>query len=169
MIALAGLELNKITIKHQTFCPGYYKLANYSRKFNDWKRVGHGKVDVIEGIAQSCDVFFYDLASKIGIDQIHDSLDLFQFGKNTNIDMPGELGGVLPSREWKKINKDEPWYRGETLITGSGLAVIKPCPLPVIRVSPRYQGSSLLIFFHSLEGKTPPSSPGISIFVFFPN
>jgi penicillin-binding protein 2 len=101
MVALAGLELGNITIKHQVFCPGFYKLADYSRKFNDWKRYGHGHVNVIEGIAQSCDVFFYDLAYKIGIDQIHDSLDLFQFGKNTNIDLPGELGGVLPSREWK--------------------------------------------------------------------
>ncbi len=51
------------------------------------------------------DVFFYDLAYKLGIDKIHDSLDLFQFGKNTNIDLPGELGGVLPSREWKKLTK----------------------------------------------------------------
>ena len=129
MVALAGLELGNITIKDQIFCPGFYKLADYSRKFNDWKRYGHGHVNVIEGIAQSCDVFFYDLAYKLGIDQIHDSLDLFQFGKNTNIDLPGELGGVLPSREWKKINKDEPWYRGETLITGIGQGFMTASPL----------------------------------------
>ncbi|MGE4576867.1 MAG: penicillin-binding protein 2 [Candidatus Pseudothioglobus sp.] len=129
MIALAGLELGNITIKDQIFCPGFYKLANWSRKFNDWKRYGHGHVDVIEGIAQSCDVFFYDLAYKLGIDKIHDSLDLFQFGKNTNIDLPGELGGILPSREWKKINKDEPWYAGETLITGIGQGFMTASPL----------------------------------------
>jgi penicillin-binding protein 2 len=129
MIALAGLELNNITIKHSTFCPGYYKLNNYSRKFNDWKRSGHGKVNVIEAIAQSCDVFFYDLAFNMGIDQIHDSLSYFQFGKQTGIDLPGELGGILPSREWKKINKDEPWYRGETLITGIGQGFMTASPL----------------------------------------
>jgi penicillin-binding protein 2 len=129
MVALAGLELGNITIKDQIFCPGFYKLANWSRKFNDWKRYGHGHVDVIEGIAQSCDVFFYDLAYKLGIDKIHDSLDLFQFGKNTNIDLPGELGGILPSREWKKINKDEPWYAGETLITGIGQGFMTASPL----------------------------------------
>jgi penicillin-binding protein 2 len=129
MIALAGLELNNITIKDSTFCPGYYKLNNYSRKFNDWKRTGHGKVNVIEAIAQSCDVFFYDLAFNIGIDQIHDSLSYFQFGKKTGIDLPGELGGILPSREWKKINKDEPWYRGETLITGIGQGFMTSSPL----------------------------------------
>ncbi|MDB9788668.1 penicillin-binding protein 2 [Candidatus Thioglobus sp.] len=129
MVALAGLELNNITIKDTTFCPGYYKLNNYSRKFNDWKRTGHGKVDVIEAIAQSCDVFFYDLAFNMGIDQIHDSLSYFQFGKKTGIDLPGELGGILPSREWKKINKDEPWYRGETLITGIGQGFMTVSPL----------------------------------------
>ncbi|MDC1026582.1 penicillin-binding protein 2 [Candidatus Thioglobus sp.] len=129
MVALAGLELNNITIKDSTFCPGYYKLNNYSRKFNDWKRTGHGKVDVIEAIAQSCDVFFYDLAFNMGIDQIHDSLSYFQFGKKTGIDLPGELGGILPSREWKKINKDEPWYRGETLITGIGQGFMTASPL----------------------------------------
>ena len=129
MVALAGLELNNITIKDSTFCPGYYKLNNYSRKFNDWKRTGHGKVDVIEAIAQSCDVFFYDLAFNMGIDQIHDSLSYFQFGKKTGIDLPGELGGILPSREWKKINKDEPWYRGETLITGIGQGFMTTSPL----------------------------------------
>jgi len=129
MIALAGLELNKITIKDQIFCPGYYKLPDYSRKFNDWKRVGHGHVELIEGIAQSCDVFFYDLAYKLGIDNIHDSLTHFQFGNITGIDLPGELGGILPSREWKKINKDEPWYRGETLIAGIGQGFMTASPL----------------------------------------
>ena len=58
MIALAGLELNKISITDSVFCPGYYKLADYSRKFNDWKKYGHGHVEVTEAIAQSCDVFF---------------------------------------------------------------------------------------------------------------
>ncbi len=129
MIALAGLEANNITIKDSTFCPGYYKLNNYSRKFNDWKRTGHGHVDVIEAIAQSCDVFFYDLAFNMGIDQIHDSLSYFKFGKKTGIDLPGELAGILPSREWKKINKDEPWYRGETLITGIGQGFMTATPL----------------------------------------
>jgi penicillin-binding protein 2 len=129
MIALAGLELNKISINDSVFCPGYYKLADYSRKFNDWKRYGHGHVEVVEAIAQSCDVFFYDLAYKLGIDNIHHSLSYFKFGKKTGIDLPGELAGILPSREWKKINKEEPWYRGETLITGIGQGFMTASPL----------------------------------------
>ena len=129
MIALAGLELNKISINDSVFCPGYYKLTDYSRKFNDWKRYGHGHVEVVEAIAQSCDVFFYDLAYKLGIDDIHHSLSYFKFGKKTGIDLPGELAGILPSREWKKINKEEPWYRGETLITGIGQGFMTASPL----------------------------------------
>ena len=129
MVALAGLEQKNITIKHSVFCPGFYKRNDYSRKFNDWKRTGHGRVDTIESIAQSCDVFFYDLAYRMGIDQIHDSLSYFQFGNKTGIDLPGELGGILPSREWKKINKDEPWYRGETLITGIGQGFMTASPI----------------------------------------
>ena len=129
MIALTGLEQDIITRESKTFCPGYFKLPNVSRKFNDWKRSGHGWVDVEESISQSCDVFFYSLSDKTGIDKIHDNLKHFNFGSKTGIDIPGELPGVLPSRAWKKINKNEPWYRGETLISGIGQGFITTSPL----------------------------------------
>lgn len=129
MVALAGLEEGVITNQSKTFCPGYYKLPNVKRKFNDWKRTGHGHVDVKDSIAQSCDVFFYDLANKMGIEMMHDNLNYFNFGRKTGIDIPGEKGGILPSKAWKKINKDEPWYRGETLIVGIGQGFITSSPL----------------------------------------
>ncbi|MGE4570378.1 MAG: penicillin-binding protein 2, partial [Gammaproteobacteria bacterium] len=129
MIALGGLEQKDITVTSKVFCPGYYKISNYSRKFNDWKRTGHGHVNVKDAIAQSCDVFFYDLAFNMGIDKLHDNLAYFQFGEKTGIDLPGEFAGILPSREWKKINKDEPWYQGETLNTGIGQGFMTTSPL----------------------------------------
>ncbi|SMN15463.1 Cell division protein FtsI [Peptidoglycan synthetase] [uncultured Candidatus Thioglobus sp.] len=129
MVALAGLEEGIITNKSKTFCPGYYKLPNFKRKFNDWKRTGHGHVDVKDSIAQSCDVFFYDLADKMGIDQLHKNLVLFNFGRKTGIDIPGEKGGIMPSKSWKKINRGEPWYRGETLIAGIGQGFMTSSPL----------------------------------------
>jgi len=129
MVALAGLEEGVITNQSKTFCPGYYKLPNVKRKFNDWKRTGHGHVDVKDSIAQSCDVFFYDLANKMGIEMMHDNLNYFNFGRKTGIDIPGEKGGILPSKAWKKINKDEPWYRGETLIVGIGQGFMTSSPL----------------------------------------
>ncbi|NYT28285.1 MAG: penicillin-binding protein 2 [Candidatus Thiodubiliella endoseptemdiera] len=129
MVALAGLEQGLITAHSESYCPGFFKLPNVKRKFNDWKRSGHGVVNVKDSIAQSCDVFFYELANKMGIDNLHDGLELFNFGKKTGIDIPGERGGILPSKAWKKINKNEPWYRGETLITGIGQGFMTTSPL----------------------------------------
>ncbi|CAC9625961.1 Peptidoglycan D,D-transpeptidase MrdA (EC 3.4.16.4) [uncultured Gammaproteobacteria bacterium] len=129
MVALVGLERGTITSHTKTWCPGYFKLKNVKRKFNDWKRNGHGQVDVKSSIAQSCDVFFYKLADKMGIDNLHDGLKPFNFGEKTGIDLPGERGGILPSKAWKKINKKEPWYRGETLIAGIGQGFMTASPL----------------------------------------
>lgn len=129
IMALIGLE-NKVIDKHSTVnCTGHYKLPNYSRKFNDWKRTGHGKVNVVDSIAQSCDVFFYDLAKNMGIDMIHNGLNNFYIGKMTGIDIPGEDKGVSPSKAWKRIYKKKPWYRGETLITGIGQGFMTATPL----------------------------------------
>lgn len=129
MVALAGLEQGFVKTHTETYCPGFFKIPNVVRKFNDWKRSGHGVVNVKDSIAQSCDVYFYDLADKMGIDALHDGLAHFNFGKKTGIDIPGERGGILPSKAWKKINKDEPWYRGETLITGIGQGFMTTSPL----------------------------------------
>ncbi len=129
MVALAGLEQGLITAHSESYCPGFFKLPNVKRKFNDWKRSGHGVVNVKDSIAQSCDVFFYELADNMGIDNLHDGLELFNFGKKTGIDIPGERGGILPSKAWKKINKNEPWYHGETLITGIGQGFMTTSPL----------------------------------------
>ncbi len=129
MVSLAGLESGIITNHSQTFCPGYYKLPNVKRKFNDWNRSGHGLVNVEDAIAQSCDVFFYDLANKMGIETLHENLQYFNFGAKTGIDIHGELGGILPSKAWKKINKNEPWYHGETLIAGIGQGFMSATPL----------------------------------------
>ncbi|SMN00044.1 Cell division protein FtsI [Peptidoglycan synthetase] [uncultured Candidatus Thioglobus sp.] len=129
MVALAGLEQGVVKIRTETYCPGFFKLPNVKRKFNDWKRSGHGVVDVKEALSQSCDIYFYDLADKMGIDALHKGLTPFNFGNKTGIDIPGERGGILPSKAWKKINKNEPWYRGETLISGIGQGFMTASPL----------------------------------------
>ena len=145
MVALAGLEQNTITKHSETFCPGHFKLPNVKRKFNDWKRTGHGLVDVKSSIAQSCDVFFYDLADKMGITALHDHLKHFNFGEKTGVDIPGERGGILPSRAWKKINKNEPWYRGETLITGIGQGFMTASPLQLAVATAALANKGVLI------------------------
>jgi len=119
-IALAGLNTNTITPTHTVFCPGYYQIPGASHRYRCWKRWGHGEVNLTQAITQSCDVYFYDLAYNIGIKQIHDNLAPFGFGSPTEIDLPGELPGILPSKAWKRHNKGESWYHGETVITGIG-------------------------------------------------
>lgn len=129
MVALAGLEQGTIDNKSSVFDRGYYQLPGVKRKFHNWDRNGHGRVNVTDAIAQSNDVFFYDLAHKMGIDNLSDGLNLFNFGQKTGIDIPGERGGILPSKSWKKINRNEPWYKGETLNTGIGQGFMTSSPL----------------------------------------
>lgn len=129
MVALAGLEQGTIDNQSSVFDRGYYQLPGVKRKFHNWDRNGHGRVNVTDAIARSNDVFFYDLANKMGIDNLHSGLNLFNFGQKTGIDIPGEQGGILPSKAWKKINKNEPWYKGETLNTGIGQGFMTSSPL----------------------------------------
>jgi penicillin-binding protein 2 len=132
-MGLAGLETG-ITNEHsKTYCPGFYMLPGRDRKYRDWKRTGHGTVDLNTAITQSCDVYFYDLAQSMGIDRIHDYLQHFGFGKAAGIDIQGELSGLLPSKEWKRSRRDQPWFPGETIITGigQGFFLVTPIQLAV--------------------------------------
>ncbi|WP_297527376.1 penicillin-binding protein 2 [Thiohalobacter sp.] len=128
-VGLAGLELGITHAGSRTYCPGYYQLPGKARKYRDWKRGGHGMVDLTDAIAQSCDVYFYDLARSLGIDRMHDYLDQFGFGRLTGIDILGELPGLLPSTEWKRRTRKEPWFPGETLIAGIGQGFDLATPL----------------------------------------
>lgn len=119
-IGLAGLEYKQAHPEHKVYCPGWYQLSGGEHKYRDWKRGGHGLVNLNTAIAQSCDVYFYELALGLGIDRIHEFLSRFGFGARTGIDIGGELSGVLPSRAWKRQARNEPWFPGETLITGIG-------------------------------------------------
>ena len=130
-IALAGLENNITSKKHKVFCPGVYSPPNSTYRYRDWKETGHGSIDLKNAIAQSCDVFFYDLAYHLGIDTIHNYLTQFNFGYPTGIDMPSEVSGILPSRKWKKKNKGEAWYVGETIIAGIGQGFFSATPMQI--------------------------------------
>jgi penicillin-binding protein 2 len=128
-MGLAGLELNGISPEQTKFCPGFYQLPGHSHKYRDWKKAGHGLMDVESAIIQSCDVFFYDLAHTLGVDRLHEFLSQFGFGRASGIDVVGELGGLLPSREWKRRARNQPWYPGETLIMGIGQGYFLATPL----------------------------------------
>jgi penicillin-binding protein 2 len=115
---------------HQdTYCPGYYQLPGKDHKYRDWKKWGHGKVDMRRAIVESCDVYYYQLARTLGIDRLYKSLTAFGFGQKSGIDLTGELPGLMPSREWKQAKRREPWYPGETLIVGIGQGYFLTTPL----------------------------------------
>jgi len=128
-IGLAGLELGVINDSDEVFSGGEFYLPNVSRPYRDWKRGGHGSVNIYEALEESVNSFFYQLALDLGIDRMHDYLAQFGFGAATGIDLLGESEGVLPSRAWKRANFGEPWYPGETVIAGIGQGFNVTTPL----------------------------------------
>lgn len=134
-IALAGLEYETINPQQTLLCPGYYQIPGVSHRYRDWKKGGHGSVSLNKAITESCDVYFYRLAAMLGIDHIHDFLQKFGFGEKSGIDLVGEKAGLLPSREWKRDQKNQAWYPGETLITGIGQGYHQVTPLQLARAT----------------------------------
>jgi penicillin-binding protein 2 len=126
---LAGLEGAITTVEKDVYCIGYYKLPNEPRRYRDWKKQGHGHMDLNNAITQSCDVYFYDLAYRMGIDRMSEFLAKFGFGVKTGVDSTSERNGLLPSREWKRRAEGMPWFPGETLITGIGQGALLVTPL----------------------------------------
>lgn len=128
-MALAGLELGLRRPGDSIVDPGYFMLPNSRHQFRDWKRGGHGVVDLRKSISQSCDTYYYKLAVDMGIERMHDYLAQFGFGEKTGIDLDGESSGLLPSREWKQRRWKKPWYPGETVIAGIGQGYHLTTPL----------------------------------------
>jgi len=128
-MGITGLEMGVMQANQTTWCPGFFTLPGKTHRYRDWKISGHGHMNLHDAIVQSCDVYFYTLAQKLGIDRIHSYLQQFGFGGKTGIDIPGEKIGVLPSQEWKQANLQQPWYPGETVITGIGQGFTLVTPL----------------------------------------
>jgi penicillin-binding protein 2 len=133
LVALAALEYGVLAPEDTRFCRGVFQLPGASHKYRDWKKGGHGTVNMHSSIAQSCDVYYYGVADRIGIDRLHDFLVRFGLGSETGIDIAGERTGLVPSREWKKKafkRKDlQVWFPGETVIAGIGQGYMLATPL----------------------------------------
>ena len=136
-MALAGMEYNVSAVREREFCVGEFTLPGAARKYRCWKRKGHGWLDLGGAVTQSCDVFFYQVALSLGIDHIDAFLDSFGLGKPTGLDLPGEKGGLLPTREWKKRARRENWYPGETLNVGIGQGYLTLTPLQMANMTAR--------------------------------
>ncbi len=128
-LALAGLEKGVISAETRMFDNGKYQLKNVSHVWRDWVPWGHGWVDVKKSVEVSCDYFFYDLAYRMGIDQISETMSEFGFGDYTGIDLYEESDGNMPSRGWKRARFNEPWYIGDTISVGIGQSYWTATPL----------------------------------------
>jgi len=113
------------------FDPGWFKIPNNAHVFKDWnwKRGGHGSVDLHKAIVESCDVYFYTMSLRMGIDRLHDITDRFGFGRVTGLDVDEELAGVAPSPEWKKKVLKQAWYTGDTVNISIGQGYTLTTPL----------------------------------------
>jgi penicillin-binding protein 2 len=134
MLGLAGLSRDLITIDTMIPDPGYYQLPGDPRRYRDWilriRGTGHAdEMNLRDSIAQSCDVYFYELANRLGIDALAESLDDFGIGSLTGVDLPSEKRGILPSSEWKRRVIGSSWYGGETLIVGIGQGYMLATPM----------------------------------------
>ncbi|HRH81923.1 MAG TPA: penicillin-binding protein 2 [Thiobacillaceae bacterium] len=128
-MALAGLHYGLRRPGDSIVDPGYYSLPGSSHRYRDWKKDGHGWVDLKRSVVISCDTYYYQLAHQMGIERMHDFLARFGFGRRTGIDLDGELAGLLPSPEWKRKRFKQPWWPGETVIAGIGQGYTLATPL----------------------------------------
>jgi penicillin-binding protein 2 len=155
IVALATLESNSATPDQRVFCPGHTQLG--SVKFHCWKKGGHGSVDLIGAIKNSCDVYFYEMARRTGVDRIHDLAVRFGLGKLTGIDLPGEKPGLMPSRAWKRAALNQPWHPGETLINGIGQGYCLTTPLQLATMVARIANGGFQVVPHvardDIEGR----------------
>ena len=130
LMSLAGLEEKATFVWSTVADPGWYQLPNDTRYYRDWKRQGHSeKVGFFSALEQSCDVFFYDLAYKLGVEKIHKYYDMFGLGWKTGIDVPSERSGINPSDEWKRSKGRGRWYTGDSLNIGIGQGYVLMTPM----------------------------------------
>ncbi len=142
IVALAAMK-EGIGPQHSVFCPGSMRLGN--AKFHCWKRGGHGWVDLNGSIQHSCDVYFYDVARRIGVDKIAAMANRFGLGQPVGVDLPGERSGVIPTKAWKLANVGEPWQGGETLIAAIGQGFVLSTPLQLATMTARIASGGLKV------------------------
>lgn len=132
VMAAAALESNTMNREDTILCGGGFRFG--TRVFRDWKRGGHGPVDLIQAIANSCDVYFYKVGQRLGIDTIARYAQEFGLGRRTGIDLPSERAGLVPSSAWKEKAKGEAWLPGETISVSIGQGYVTVTPLQMAHV-----------------------------------
>ncbi len=129
MLGIAGVESGVVDWNFSIMDYGTYQLKNDDRIYRDWKRGGHGRVDLRYAVVQSCDTYFYELAFRLGVDRMSDFLAKFGFGDLTSLDISEARRGLLPTRQWKRGARGLPWFPGDSLNMGLGQGYMLVTPL----------------------------------------
>lgn len=133
-VMLAALE-EGVPLDHTIYCPGFLEFGN--RRFHCWKRWGHGDMDMTDAFSQSCDVWYYEVARRLGIDTIAKYARMLGLGERRGIELMGERAGLMPDRDWKRGALGEPWHPGETLVAGIGQGYVLTTPLQLAVMTAR--------------------------------
>ncbi|MEN8197720.1 MAG: penicillin-binding transpeptidase domain-containing protein, partial [Pseudomonadota bacterium] len=139
------------------FCPGALSLG--SAKFHCWKRGGHGTMNMHNGLKKSCDVYFYNLALKVGLERIRAMALRLGLGNTVGIDLPHERPGLIPSDEWKRKNIGEKWYPGETVVAGIGQGYVLTTPLQLAVMTSRLVNGGKAVTPRLVRAITEPEQP----------
>lgn len=157
LFGLAALERGVLRESFEIGCSGSYQLPRDTRRYRDWKKHGHGPaIDLEQAVIESCDVFFYDLAYRTGIDAMADYVRQFGFGGPTGIDILGEKSGLFPTSEWKKKRFGEKWYTGESLSVGIGQGYTLATPLQLAYMTAIMAANGKAYRPHVLEATSRP-------------
>ena len=153
MLGLVGIHYGAVNWKTEHFSRGFFQLSGNDHKYRDWKKWGHGLVTMDKAVIESCDTYFYDMSVRLGIDKMSDGMEYFGFGRRQGRDIQGDLPGILPSREWKRAARGEPWYLGETVIAGIGQGywVTTPLQLAVSTTAMARRGNFIEPHFSTFE------------------
>ncbi len=152
--ALSALEYGIIEPGHSVYCDGQTSLG--SAKFHCWKKGGHGTLNLTGALRESCDVYFYDVAMKLGVDRLAETARKIGLAAPTGIDIPGEKSGLIPDRRWKQTRFKKGWHKGETLIAGIGQGYTLTTPLQLAVMTAHVVNGARRITPHLRQMQNPP-------------
>ena len=128
-VAVSALSAGVINRNTSLFDPGWWQLPGSEKRYRDWKKWGHGRLNVTKSLEESADTFFYQVAYDMGIDRLSEWMNKFGYGHRTGIDLPQESAGNMPTRDWKMKRFKKPWYQGDTIPVGIGQGYWTATPL----------------------------------------
>jgi len=145
MVALAALE-SGIAPEMRVFCPGHMDLGD--NRFHCWKKGGHGGVDMVDALVQSCDVYFYEMGKRLGADKMAEMSRRFGLGQTLGLDLPGERSGIIPTRAWKQARTGKGWAQGESLVASIGQGYVLTTPLQLATMTARLVNGGYAVVPH---------------------